>query len=187
MRIIRPGTTIERDPNSVVSVGTFDGVHLGHREIIRRVMASATERGGRGVVVTFEPHPKEVIPSPRRPISLLSTLDERLALLDRHGIDITVLIHFTREFSQLSPRSFYEEYILARIGLAEVVVGQDHFFGKDRAGGREELERMSHHFGFTVRAVPELLVGGDRVSSSSIRRALEQGDVQKAQAYLGYS
>ena len=186
MKIVRPDAKLERNPNSVVSVGTFDGVHLGHQGIIRRAIARASERSARSVVVTFEPHPKEVIPSGRGPISLLSTLDERLALLDRHGIDVTVLIHFTREFSQLSPRSFYEEYVLARIGVAEVVVGQDHLFGRDRAGGREELEELARQFGFAVHAVPDFLVGGERVSSSAIRKALERGDVEKAQAYLGY-
>jgi riboflavin kinase/FMN adenylyltransferase len=186
MKIVRAGAELERNPNSVVSVGTFDGVHLGHLEIIRRAIAGAASRSGRSVVVTFEPHPKEVVPSARRPIHLLSTLDERLALLGRHGIDVTVVIHFTREFSQLSPRSFYEEYILPRIGVAEVVVGQDHLFGKDRKGGREELERLSRQFGFAVSAVPEHLVGGERVSSSAIRRALERGDVERAGSYLGY-
>ena len=186
MKIVRADSELERNPNSVVSVGTFDGVHIGHQEIIRQANASATERAGRSVVVTFEPHPKEVVPSARGPISLLSTLDERLSLLDRHGIDVTVVIHFTREFSQLSPRSFYEEYILARIGVAEVVVGQDHLFGRDRRGGREELDTLAHQFGFVVNAVPEHLVGGERVSSSAIRKALERGDVVTARTYLGY-
>ncbi len=186
MKIVRADSELEHNPNSVVTVGTFDGVHIGHQEIIRQARTSATDRAGRSVVVTFEPHPKEVVPSVRGPLSLLSTLDERLSLLDRHGIDVTVVIHFTREFSQLSPRSFYEEYILARIGVAEVVVGQDHLFGRNRTGGREELGALARQFGFVVNAVPEHLLEGERVSSSAIRKALDRGDVVRARAYLGY-
>ena len=137
--------------------------------------------------MTFEPHPKEVVPSARGPISLISTLDERLGLLDLLGIDIAVVIHFTKEFSQLSPRSFYEEYILARIGVAQVVVGEDHLFGKDREGGRGDLESLGHQYGFTVYSVPGYLVEGERVSSSGIRKALDRGDVEKARMFLGYS
>jgi riboflavin kinase/FMN adenylyltransferase len=186
MNVVRVDAGLVRDASSVVTIGTFDGVHRGHRELIRQTVKQAQKLMGRSVLVTFEPHPKEVVPSARGPIGLISTLDERLGLLDHLGIDIAVVIHFTKEFSQLSPRSFYEEYILARIGVAEAVVGEDHLFGKDRQGGHVELESLGRQFGFTVHSVPGYLVQGERVSSSVIRKALERGDVEKARVFLGY-
>jgi len=187
MKIARSEADVVRDPNSVVTVGTFDGIHLGHRQIIMETVRRARARTGRSVIVTFEPHPKEVVASTRGPVRLLTTMEERLALLGGFDIDLVYIIEFTRAFSQLAPRAFYETHVSGTVGLAEVVVGYDHMFGRGRAAGNEELADMGTELRFVVRTVPALTVDGDRVSSTVIRHALAAGDVERAARLLGYA
>ena len=186
MRIVRSLNEVARDDNSVVTVGSFDGVHLAHQEIVREVVNRARMREGRSVVVTFDPHPKEVVGSPNASVRLLSTIEERRSLLGRLHIDVLYIINFTYEFSRLSSREFYERYIVRGVGASEVVVGYDHMFGRDREAGIEELVRMGQEFNFSVFAVHPFKIDGETVSSSVIRRALTAGDIERAQRMLGY-
>lgn len=185
MKVARLLSEVARDPNSVITVGTFDGVHLAHREIIRDVVNRSKAKEGRSVVVTFEPHPKEVVASTRGPVRLLSTLDDRIALIGGMDVDVLLVLEFTYAFSRISPREFYRDYIVQGTGVDEVVVGYDHMFGRDRAAGIEELVRMGKEFDFSVFAVHPFAVGGETVSSTKIRAALEAGDVAKASLLLG--
>lgn len=186
MRIVRSLDPGLFDPNSVVTVGTFDGVHLAHRQIIERVVGRARERAGRSVVVTFDPHPKEIVRSAQGAVGLLTTLDERCERLSELGVDLAVILRFTREFSRLTAEEFYTRYLVRGVGLSEVIVGHDHMFGRDRQAGQKELERLARAFGFGVSVVPPLAVGGDIISSTRIRRALAAGAVERAGAMLGY-
>lgn len=185
MIIARSLAEVLRDSNSIVTVGTFDGIHLGHREIIREVARQASGRRGRSVVVTFEPHPKEVVRSDRSPIALLTTLEEKLSLLEQEGMDLVCVVPFTQEFSRQTPREFYERVIAARIGVSAVVIGTDHMFGRDRAGGMQELQAFGQEFGFSLTTIPPLVIDNVRVSSTAIRKALALGDVARAGRYLG--
>ncbi len=185
MRVVRSIADIDRETNSVVTVGTFDGVHRAHREIIREVVNRARVREGRSVVVTFDPHPKEVVTSAKGPVRLLTTMDERLRLLDELGIDVVLVIPFTREFSQLGSRAFYEQYVVRGIGVSEVVVGYDHMFGRNREAGINELVHLGKALDFSVFAVHAVTVDGDYVSSTRIRRALAAGDIALATRLLG--
>ncbi len=185
MTVIRLPDPVPTERNSVVTVGTFDGIHVAHREIIRDVVNRARMREGRSVVVTFDPHPKEVVASARGPVKLLTTLDERIALLDPLGIDLLVVIPFTKEFSRLGSREFYQTYVVGRIGVSEVVVGYDHMFGRDREAGIDDLVHMGKEFGFSVFAVRPFTVDGEPVSSTRIRKALAAGEIERAERMLG--
>ena len=185
MIVARSITEIAPDKNSVVTVGTFDGVHRAHQEIVREVVHRARRVQGRSVVVTFDPHPKEVVGKFAEPIHVLTTIDERIALLDALQVDVLLVIKFTLEFSQQSSHEFYERYLVHGTGVSEVVVGYDHKFGSNRQGGTEELVRMGKEFDFSVFTFHPYAVNGEIVSSTQVRRALAAGDVAKAEVFLG--
>lgn len=184
MKIVRSLAALPHEKNSVVTVGTFDGVHVAHREIIRDVVNRARTREGRSVVVTFDPHPKEVVPSSKGPVSLLTTLEERITLLGSLNVDLLYIIAFTREFSLLTATEFYRTYVVEGVGVGEVVVGYDHMFGRNREAGIEELLAMGRTFDFSVFAVHPYSVDGALVSSTRIRRLLLAGDVEHARELL---
>ena len=174
---------ITRDGCSVLTVGTFDGVHLGHQEILRYLNERAATVDGCSVVVSFDPHPREVVLGKHVP--LLTTLDERGDLLEAFGIDRFVVLPFTRDLSNLSPRDYVEQILIETIGLREIVIGYDHRFGRDRAGDRATLETLGAEHGFSVDVIPEQLVHEVTVSSSEVRRQLEAGGVAQAANLLG--
>ncbi len=187
MKVSRALHDVEREKDSVVTVGTFDGVHRAHQEIIREVVNRTRVREGRSVVVTFDPHPKQVVSSARGPVRLLSTMEERIARLGALQVDLLWVIPFTYEFSRQSSTEFYQKYIVDGCGVSEVVVGYDHMFGRDREAGIEELVRMGKTFDFSVFAVHPFTVDGKPVSSTRIRKALDEGRVEEANALLGYA
>ena len=183
MKVFHSAEECARQPNTVVTVGTFDGLHRGHQAILSEVKDRAAELGCRSVVVTFDPHPREVVG--RGPMSYLTTLDERLEWIAYHHIDVTVVVRFTRDFSQMEPREFYNDIVVRQIGVREVIVGHDHMFGRDRKAGFEELQTFGTAAGFTARVVPPVSVNGTIVSSSLIRKMLERGEVGIAMQFLG--
>ena len=185
MIVARSLGEITRDPNSVVTVGTFDGVHRAHQEIIREVVNRARMQEGRSVVVTFEPHPKEVVGSQEKPVMLLATLQERVDRIRGMSVDLLFVINFTYEFSRIGAQEFYRKFVVEGIGVSEVVVGYDHMFGRDRTAGIEELVRMGHDLNFSVSAVHQYRLDGEVVSSTLIRSAIGSGDVQRAAKFLG--
>jgi riboflavin kinase / FMN adenylyltransferase len=187
MKVVRSLAEVARDRRSVVTVGTFDGVHRAHQEIIREVVSRARMREGRSVVVSFHPHPKEVVESHRAgEVRLLSTPEERVELLEALHVDLLFIVPFTLEFSRLGPDDFYRDYIVNGVGVSEVVVGYDHMFGRDRGAGAQELVRMGKVFDFSVFASHPFVVDGEPVSSTKIRRALSAGDLERARHMLGY-
>ncbi len=186
MNVVHSLTEVPFDRNSVVTVGTFDGVHLAHREIIREAIQRAKMRGGRSVVITFDPHPKEVVGGRSAAIRLLSTVDEKLGHFQALGVDLVLLIHFTYDFSRLTARDFYQRYVIEGIGVSDVVLGYDHMFGRDRGGGIEQLVRMGREFDFSVFAVHPVTMDAEVVSSSLVRKTLLDGEVERARIFLGY-
>lgn len=173
---------VEHAANSIVTVGTFDGVHRGHQAIIREVVHRGSTSGARTVVITFDPHPREIVG--RGPVKLLSTLEERIALISFLGIDLTLVLPFTYEFSRQSSRAFYERYVVQQVGVREVVEGDDHMFGRDREANIDTLRHLGKDYGFSVVAAAPVTVDGEAVSSSKIREALMRGDVERAEKYL---
>ncbi len=174
---------ISRDSASVLTVGTFDGVHRGHQAIIKYLKRRADERGGTATVMSFDPHPRSVVHD--RDVDLLSTLEERGDLLQHYGVDRFVVVPFTREFANLSARTYVEEILVHRIGLAEITIGYDHAFGRNREGGVDLLREMSAVHGFEVDVIPAKEVEADVVSSSRIRSLLRAGDASSAAHLLG--
>lgn len=186
MKVVHGLEGVEHDRSSVVTVGTFDGVHLAHREIINEVVDRGRRSQGRSVVISFNPHPREIVGGGKDPVRLLTTLHERVSLLETLHVDLLVLVPFTREFSLLSPRDFFIRYVVQGIGVSEVVVGYDHTFGRDRGAGIEELVHLGQEFDFSVFALHPYTVNGETVSSTAIRQALSAGDVERARHFLGY-
>jgi riboflavin kinase/FMN adenylyltransferase len=168
-----------------VGLGNFDGVHLGHQRIIKRLVEYARENQGTAAVFTFEPHPAMVLrPDAAPPLLLAPELKQRL--IGSFGVDILLAIPFTREFALLSPEAFVREVLCAEIGVAAVFVGYNYTFGHRGAGTPETLRELGARYGFTVEVIPPVLVGGQPVSSTLIRGLIAAGKVEEAQRYLGY-
>ncbi len=177
---------IEHKPNTVVTVGTFDGVHEGHRALMETVVAKAKKRGARSVVVTFDPHPRTIINPKGSSIRLLTSLKERAEILEDIGVDELCVIPFTRDFSLLSSEEFVRDVIHSKIGISEFVIGYDHHFGKDRSGTIETLENLGSELGFDVYVVSKREMGEVTISSTVIRKAIqEEGDMIQASKLLG--
>lgn len=175
---------IEKDDNTVLTIGTFDGVHIGHREILHKLTQNAEELNCRSVVATFEPHPRKVVGG-RGEVPILTVLDEKREIMNDLGIDVLLVIKFTPEFSRQSPEEFFKNYVLDKIGLRKIIIGYDHKFGKGRHGDIEMLEELSRQYNFDVEQCDAVKVEPGRVSSSEIRKLIQNGDVKTANELLG--
>ncbi|NGP88911.1 bifunctional riboflavin kinase/FAD synthetase [Fodinibius halophilus] len=176
---------VEHISNTVVTVGTFDGVHAGHRAIMDTVAEKAEARGARSAIVTFDPHPRDIINPGEAGIKLLTTLQERAEILDELGIDTMVVIPFDRDFSLLSSEEFVRDIIYEKIGVSEFVIGYDHQFGRNREGTIETIERIGEELDFDTYVVSKREVGAKTVSSTAIRNAIsEEGDMEQAARFL---
>lgn len=169
---------------AVVTVGTFDGVHRGHRQVLREIVERARRTGGRSVLVTFHPHPLRIV-RPEAAPPLLTTPSEKKAILAESGLEYAVFLPFTRALQQLAARDFVERILLARLGMRELVIGYDHGFGRDREGGADTLRALGAELGFDVDVVEPVAHDEEPVSSTRIRRALLAGDVAAAGRGLG--
>jgi riboflavin kinase / FMN adenylyltransferase len=187
MQVFRSLSSYQPLASPVVTIGTFDGVHLGHQAILARLQAAAQRLGGQTLVITFHPHPRTVLRPDDHSLRLLNTLDEKLTLLEAKGVEATLVVPFTVEFSQLESGQFIQEVLIKTVKLRHIAVGYDHRFGRNRGGGLEELAQYGQANGFTVEEIPALLIDEANVSSTKIRHALESGDVALANRYLGQS
>ncbi|MBM4276161.1 MAG: bifunctional riboflavin kinase/FAD synthetase [Deltaproteobacteria bacterium] len=169
---------------TVVTIGNFDGVHLGHRAILGKVVGRARELGAQPVAVTFDPHPLKVL-RPQMHLPLLTTPEQKLKLLSNSGLAAVVVLPFTPEFAALPPRDFVVQYFIDRLRVREVVVGHDYCFGRHREGNIDLLKEMGRSHGFTVQVVWAVEVDGAVVSSSLIRALLKLGKVAEAASLLG--
>jgi riboflavin kinase / FMN adenylyltransferase len=172
------------DRGTVVTVGTFDGVHRGHWKVLEEICQRAEQTGRRSVLLTFDPHPLRIV-RPEHAPRLLTTPVEKKEILAESGIDYAVFVPFTPVLQAYSPRRFVEEILIGRLGVEELVIGYDHGFGRGRSGDVTTLQEIGAELGFQVDVVPPVQVGEQAVSSSSIRHALEAGDVEGARAQLG--
>jgi riboflavin kinase/FMN adenylyltransferase len=183
MVIVRSLNESAPSPPSAATVGTFDGVHVGHQRILGTLVDHAAKAGIRSVVLTFEPHPRNVVG--KGPVSLLTTLDERLELFASSGVACVVVIDFTFEFSRQIPTEFFRNYLIKGVNAREIIIGYDHMFGRDRGAGREQLVDLAAAASIRTTVVPPVSSGAHVISSSSIRRLLARGDVSTAGEYLG--
>ncbi len=170
----------------VLTTGTFDGVHLGHRKIIENLKEAARNEKGESVIFTFYPHPRMVIFPDDNDLQLLNTQEEKIGLLAAAGIDHLIIYPFSKEFSRLTALDFVRDILVGQIGMKKIVIGYDHQFGKNREGNLEHLQELSSLFDFTVQEIPAKDIDQTNISSTKIRNALLEGDIVTANTFLGY-
>lgn len=171
---------------AVVTIGTFDGVHQGHRKIIAGITELAKATGGESVILTFFPHPRMILHPEDQSLKLITTIAEKAGLLEQLGVDHLIITPFSRDFSNQTPEEYIQHVLVEKIGTRKIVIGYDHRFGKDRSGGLEDLQRLAPVYGFDVLEIPEQDINDVAVSSTRIRTALLAGDITTANAFLSY-
>lgn len=169
---------------SIITLGNFDGLHLGHQELIRKIILRAEETGGLSMVVTFRPHPLKIL-APEKCPPLISIYEEKIELLEKLGIDVLVKIPFTLDFSAMGPRDFVKDILVDLLGAKEIFVGYNYRFGKGRKGNIQMLRDLGSELGFIVREVEQVSLNGEVISSTRIRQLLINGEVEHAARLLG--
>lgn len=170
--------------NAVITIGTFDGVHLGHLTILQQVVAHAKELGGESIVLTFEPHPRKLL-FPDQPIKIITPLEEKIKLITQAGIDHVFVVPFTESFAALSAEAYIKDFLVKHLQPKGIVIGYDHQFGHDRAGNIKLLQAYESELGFKVYEIPAKQIEDAAVSSTKIRNALTAGHVNDANKMLG--
>jgi riboflavin kinase/FMN adenylyltransferase len=174
--------------NAVVTTGSFDGVHIGHKQILQRLKKIAFETAGETVLVTFHPHPRKVLypDTLGKELLLINSQREKKELLEKAGLDNLVIVEFTLEFSKITSIDFVKDILLNKIHASVIVTGYDHHFGYNREGDTERLRRMGKEYGFAVEEIPEQEVRNEKVSGTRIREALLRGDIPTANTLLDH-
>lgn len=185
MKIIRDLENYSTDSPVALTQGTFDGVHLGHQKIIKQLTDAAKKIKGKSVLLTFYPHPRLVLYPEFNNLKLIHTLDEKIEILSRTGLDELVIAPFTKEFSRQTAEQFVKNVLVKKLNVKSLVVGYDHRFGKNREGSKEELIRLSNEYNFDIEEITAQNLNEVTVSSTKIRKALEEGDISTANLYLG--
>jgi riboflavin kinase/FMN adenylyltransferase len=172
--------------NAVVTIGTFDGVHIGHRKIIAGIKELADEINGETVILTFFPHPRMILHPEDESIKLITTITEKAQLMEQLGVDHLIITPFSRDFSNQTAEGYIRDVLVNKIGTKKIVIGYDHRFGKDRQGGLEDLLKLGPVYGFDVEEIPEQDIDEVAISSTRIRTALLKGQIDLANTFLGY-
>lgn len=185
MRVFTQLDDLPRFRQTVLTIGTFDGVHLAHRQIIKRVCDLALREQGENLLLTFHPHPRSVIKGGGA-VGLLSPLAEKIDLLEQTGLQNVVVMPFTPQFAEQSPEQYIADFLVRYFQPQHIVIGYDHRYGRNRSGGLELLQQYGLQNGFVVEEIPKQQIDNIAISSTKIRRALTQGDLETATALLGY-
>ena len=185
MKIFQDLTAINSIPNPVLTIGTFDGVHVGHQKILQQVKKEAEKIGGESVLFTFFPHPRIVLYPESHGLKLLQTQEEKMAKLARVGVENCIVYPFTFDFSRLSAIEFVRDILVNKLQIKKLVIGYDHQFGKNREGNIEFLKEICEVYGFEVIEIPAQDIDAVNVSSTKIRKAILDGEIAKANEYLG--
>lgn len=172
--------------NAVITIGTFDGVHLGHCQIIEQLLKEATNVAGTPVLITFYPHPKQVIENIQKPLHVLNTASEKYELLHLKGIEHIVVVPFNKEFAEQPAHDYIKNFLVDKFHPNTIIIGYDHRFGKNREGDYKLLEKEASQYNFKVKEIPEHVLQNVTISSTKIREALLSGDISTASAFLGY-
>jgi riboflavin kinase/FMN adenylyltransferase len=172
--------------NAVITIGTFDGVHTGHQQIIHQLKEEAEKINGETVIITFDPHPRKVIGSGKGEIKLINTLNEKIELLAQKEIDHLVIANFTEAFSQLTANQYIEEFLIRKFHPHTIIIGYDHRFGKDRKGDFQLLEDLCQQFDFALKEIPVQVLNSVSISSTRIREAIIHSEISTANELLGY-
>lgn len=185
MRVLYDIANFNSDKPIVLTQGTFDGVHFGHKKILKQVVSEALNIGGESVLLTFYPHPRLVLSPDNNDLKLLSTIEEKVELVSDLGIDYLIIIPFTKEFSQLSAAVFVKNILVDKLHIVKLIIGYDHRFGRGREGGIEQMKELAQQHDFELSEILAQDIADSIVSSTKIRNALLAGDVQLANKYLG--
>lgn len=187
MKVYHDIKDFRKIPNAIVTIGTFDGVHLGHQAVFKQMVDKARQIGGETVVITFFPHPRIVISPNDNRLRLITSQEDKIEHLRRSNIDNLIIINFTKEFSHTSSEDFIKDYVVRYIQPAILVIGYDHHFGSNRSGDFDTLSKLGKEFHFAVEKINEQDIEDITISSTKIRSALQQGDIKLANKLLGYS
>lgn len=185
MQVHRNLDSLPRFRNAVLTIGTFDGVHLGHRQIIAALTEEAAAIAGESIIITFDPHPRKIV-QPNTSLQLINTLEERIRLLSGLGVDHLVIVPFTPEFADLSAEAYIKDFLVAKFQPRSIIIGYDHHFGKNRQGNFRLLEEKSPVYGFHLVEIPKRILEEIGISSTKIRQAIQSGEIEKANKLLGY-
>ena len=185
MKVYESTSEVPHDENSYLTLGTFDGIHLGHRKIIEAVVDEAGKDGSRSVLITFWPHPQTVVRSGRPSIELLTPGAEKIDILKDMGLDIILLLPFTDDLARMEPEDFVEDILVKSVGVRRFVVGYNHALGRGRRGREELIRQMGRKWGFEVEVIPPVIIDDEAVSSTRIRHLLKQGKSEQANNLLG--
>jgi riboflavin kinase/FMN adenylyltransferase len=186
LEIIHSLKNYSQNDQTIVTIGTFDGVHIGHQKIIEKVVQTAKKINKKSVLLTFFPHPRMVLQKDSN-IQLINTIDERAELLSKTGLDYLIIHPFSKEFSRLTALDFVRNILVNQLNIAKLIIGYDHHFGKNREGNLEQLTEYSHLFDFEVEEIPAQDINDVSVSSTKIRKALADKNIKTANKYLGYN
>lgn len=186
MKIIHAISNFSSEEKTFVTIGTFDGVHFGHQQIIKKLVNEAKKEGGKSVLLTFFPHPRMVLQKDSS-LKLINTIDERAELLKKTGLDYLIIHPFSKEFSRLSALSFVRDILVNQLNTSKLIIGYDHHFGKNREGNIEQLSEYSELYNFSVEEIPAQDIDEVSISSTKIRKALANGLLKTANNYLGYN
>lgn len=186
MKVHRDISHLPPFARAVITIGTFDGVHSGHRKIIDQLRTEAARVEGESVIITFHPHPRSVVRAGQSPVSLINTIEEKIELLEKSGIDHLVIVPFTETFSQMTAAEYVEKFLVDRFHPHTVIIGYDHHFGAGRTGDFKLLEQYRDKGFFELKEIPELLLNENIVSSTAIRRNILEGNIETARQLLGY-
>src|SRR4030095_8665015 len=173
--------------NAVVTIGTFDGVHVGHRQIINKLKVEALKINGESVIITFHPHPRKVISSAILGVRLINTLEEKIEVLSGLGIDHLVIVPFTDAFAHQPAGEYIRNFLVERFHPDTIIIGYDHRFGRERLGDYKLLEKVAPQFGFKIREIPKHILEEIAISSTNIREAVLHTDIEMANKLLGYT
>ena len=171
---------------TLVTIGTFDGVHLGHQKILYRLTELKKQTGLKTVVLTFDPHPRKILFPEQKDLKLLTLVDEKLELLEKYGVDVAVVYPFSKQFSQLESELYIQEILLKQLNVKHLVIGYDHKFGMNRTGDINTLKKYAPGSNFTVEEISAKDIDNIAISSSKIRKALEEGNIGLASEFLGH-
>lgn len=185
MRILHELTPDIRFNQPIVTLGTYDGVHIGHQTIIRKMVATAREQGKEAVLLTFHPHPRMVLYPDSHSVRLIDTVEEKLEKLEQLGLDTVILYPFTMKFSRLTAVEFVRDILVNQIGVTHMLVGHDHHFGKNREGDFQQLQELGQLYNFTVEEISAVQAEDTAVSSTKIRKALAEGEMERVERFLG--
>jgi riboflavin kinase/FMN adenylyltransferase len=186
MQIHRNIHNLPEFKNAVITIGTFDGVHLGHKQIIDNLKKEAANAGGESVIITFHPHPRKVVSSVITGVRLINTLSERIELLEKTGIDHLVIVPFTDYFANQTAEEYIQDFLVDKFKPHTIIIGYDHRFGKERSGDYKLMEEKAAIYNYQLKEIPEHILNTIKVSSTNIRNAILHSNIEEANNFLGY-